>query len=434
MNVPRAKSIAVVALMLAAAMPSVLGGQQARADEFKKPKLKSRTLLVEAPSKSGIARATAFYTRGEGLDMACYANVGPRGYLGDTWQRRFSSDNGRTWSDWEILAPYETKTAEGVLQKGYKPGWVDPETGRLLTMVSTAKLTSGGKIKHEHFICGVLRYCVSTDGGKTWAVDEPVIQKGDYTAEHPIDGVWIGKNAFLMGATTMRPIRTRSGRILVPIQITPLDDEGKLANPGGGSYYLDSGVLIGSWTDGMKIEWEAVGRVAADPARSTQGCYEPTLAEMPDGRILMVVRGSNNHKAELPGHKWYSVSKDGGRNWSELKPWGYTDGAKFFSPSSCSQFVHHSSGRYYWIGNICPKNPYANLPRRPLVIGRVDPQDLMLVKQSVAVIDTTRPGDPGDVNLSNFMAHEDRENGDILVYSSRLFGGRGNTYVYRIEP
>ena len=395
--------------------------------------LKGRTLFVKAPRPTGIARAAAFYTRGEGLEMACYACVWTRGWVGDTWQRRFSTDNGRAWSDWETVR-HKTTTPEGVLYREPKPGWVDPGTGRLLAMVGSGLLVSAGAIKHEHFLRGVLRYRVSTDGGRTFAIDEPVIQKGGYTPGHPIEGVWTGKNCFMMGATTMRPIRTRSARILVPIQITPLGPDGKLANPGGGSYYLDAGVLIGRWADGMNIEWEAVGRVAADPARSTQGCYEPTLAEMPDGRILMVVRCSNNKKPQLPGHKWYSVSEDGSRQWTELQPWGYTDGSGFFSPSSCSQFVRHSTGRCYWIGNICPTNPYANGPRRPLVIGQVGPQSLMLIKDTVALIDGKKPGDPDDVELSNFMAHEDRENGDIIVYSSRLSHGRGNTYLYRIKP
>lgn len=33
--------------------------------------------------------------------------------------------------------------------------------------------------------------------------------------------------------------------------------------------------------------------MVADPAKSTRGCDEPTIAEIPDGRVLMVIRGSN---------------------------------------------------------------------------------------------------------------------------------------------
>jgi hypothetical protein len=309
--------------------------------------------------------------------------------------------------------------------------------------------------KHVPLKRALKYYRVSIDGGKTYAVDEQVIQKGDYTPDHPFEGVWTGKNAFKIGTIIMCPISTQDGRILVPLHTTPLDADGKLYNPGPGSYYLDSVVLIGTWTDGLKIEWDVSQRVVGDPARSTQGCYEPTLAEMPDGRIFMVMRGSNNKKPHLPSYKWYSVSEDGGYHWSELKPWTYADGSNFFSPSSCSQLLRHSSGRYYWIGNICPSNAYANTPRYPLVIGEVDPQSMLLIKETVTVIDTDwldkaetqmptvlppvvnangAPNESG-VQLSNFMVYEDRENRDIVLHMNRLPGGGGSgSYIYRIEP
>ena len=88
---------------------------------------------------------------------------------------------------------------------------------------------------------------------------------------------------------------------------------------------------------------------------------EPTIAEMPDGRILMVLRGSNDAKPQLPGHKWFTTSADEGKTWEPVTRWTCTDGSPFFSPSSMSQLVRHSSGRYFWIGNITPENPCGNV-------------------------------------------------------------------------
>jgi hypothetical protein len=65
-------------------------------------------------------------------------------------------------------------------------------------------------------------------------------------------------------------------------------------------------VLIGTWTDGDRLQWTMSQRVQADPKRTTRGLIEPTLAELPDGHILMVMRGSNGGSADpdfhLPSH------------------------------------------------------------------------------------------------------------------------------------
>jgi hypothetical protein len=394
-----------------------------------------KTRAMSAPKPGDAAWMNAFYTRGTGGDMASYMSIQRKSDVQDDFRRRFSTDNGRTWSDWEAVTDYKAETPQGTLRRYPQPGWVDPGNGRLLTMVMEGVLPRDNPM--EGMTRWSLHYRVSTDGGRTFVVDEPVIQKGDYTAEHPAEGVWIGKNSMMIGATTCRPIRTCRGEILVPVQITPLGPDGKYHRPGGGFTYHDAAVLIGRWSDGMKIEWELSERVVADPTKSTRGCLEPTIAEMPDGRILMVCRGSNDVKPKLPGYKWFSVSRDGGRTWSNPpRPWTYADGTNFFSPSSCSQLLRHSNGKYYWLGNISPDNPRGNLPRRPLVIGEVDPESLLLVKETVAMIDTKGPGDDDSLQLSNFLAYEDRFSGEIVLHLTRLLTDpppwRGDAYVYRI--
>jgi hypothetical protein len=51
-----------------------------------------------------------------------------------------------------------------------------------------------------------------------------------------------------------------------------------------------------------------------------------------------------------------------------------------------SALFRHSSGRVYWVGHITPENPRGNLPRRPLVIGEVDPKNLKLIRDCVVVV------------------------------------------------
>ena len=141
-----------------------------------------------------------------------------------------------------------------------------------------------------------MRYTVSNDAGKTWLFDDPVIQEGNYTAQNPFEGIFIGKNSIYLGDLGCIPIVTKKGKILVPAQTTLAGKDGELLNPGGGFTYTDVIVLIGTWTDGNKLSWKTSQRVEADPKRSTRGMIEPTLLEMKDGRILMVMRGSNGGK------------------------------------------------------------------------------------------------------------------------------------------
>jgi len=381
---------------------------------------RSRTLSVKAPPGAAVFQVQSFYTRAAGLEQMCVKSTEVGGVdVYNDWQRRFSPDNGMTWSAWEPIPDTGSlKTPKGV--RCLYPmvgGWVDPVNGRLLTMLTDGVMPT----PLAFFTHYTLRYRVSIDGGRTCVVDELVIQQGNYTAENPAEGVEVGRNSIYVGAVACQPIRTRQGNVLVPVQITPT-----------GGYYFDSAVLVGTWTDDMKIMWNLSQRVLNQPKQSTKGVYEPTIAEMDDGRILMIMRGDGG-----PGCKWYSVSTDGGWHWSAVKSWTCADGTGFYSPASCSQLLKHSNGKYYWIGNICPTAPDGQLPRHPLVIGEVDTESLLLLKDTLATIDTREPGDPEGLQLSNFLAHEDRADGTIMLDMTRYMPdsqGRwvGDAYVYRI--
>ncbi len=399
-------------------------------------RLKSREVFSETPRPGILALGNSFYTRSKDLDKMRVLSTMTRSDTADTIQRGFSGDNGRTWSEPEPVE-FITQTPAGVHRKYAQPGFVDPITDRLLTMVVEGILPGDDPLegmKQWH-----LRYRVSWDDGRTNIIDEQVVQRGNYTPEHPCRGVWAGRNGMMVGDNTCRPIRTRRGDILVPVQVTPVGPDGEYYNPGGGYTYHHAAVLIGRWTESDRIEWDLSDYIENNPARSTRGALEPTLAQMPDDRILMVLRGSNDASPDLPGYKWYSVSGDGGRTWGPIRAWTYTDGSNFYSPSSCSQLMLHSNGRYYWLGNITGRNPRGNRPRYPLVIGEVDPDTLLLVKKTVTVVDDCQPGDDEGMCLSNFMAHEDRENGDVVLHMTRMFTRKAGDWtadasIYRIEP
>jgi hypothetical protein len=394
----------------------------------------------------------SYYTRPTGIEKMCRRYVETKNDLLDSFEFGFSSDNGRNWSALQERKVFEPLPGGGAVRRHILPGFLDPVNGRMLTMLNEGVFPNDDALK-DGMTNTYLRYRVSLDGGRTNAVDEMVVQNG-FTAEQPMRGVTVGRNAVMLGDTGSETTRTGSGRLLVPVQVCPIGENGKYFNPGGGYTYHEAAVLIGRWEDevvvaavpggspaqdsqaerprtgatttrplaharGCRITWELSPYITNDPQKSTRGAVEPTIAQFPDGRVLMVLRGSNDVKPHLPGYRWFTVSHDEGDTWEDVRPWTYTDGGPFFSPSSMSQLLRHSNGATYWLGNLTPEYPKGNGPPYPLVIARVNPDSLMLERDSVFVVDTRREGEHPGMTLSNFHAHEDRVTGEIVLHLSR---------------
>jgi len=97
------------------------------------------------------------------------------------------------------------------------------------------------------------------------------------------------------------------------------------------------------------------------------------------------MRGSNGGALDksfsIPGYKWFSISKDGGYNWSSPEALRYDDGSDLFSPSSMSRLIKRTDGKIYWVGNITDTNPKGNNPRNVLAIGEIDQTNYRLKKK-----------------------------------------------------
>lgn len=352
----------------------------------------------------------------------------------DVCRISYSTDHGHTWADDQ---PYQVSfaTPAGMVRKGYGTPVVDPRTGRLVVLDSTSVLPTDGML--EALTYTFPTYRVSDDGGITWLFDDRIIHHGgEFSAQHPLPSVWTAKNAVHYGNM---PFFDRAGRLIAPVQITRLNPDGTLFCPPGALSFHETQILIGTWQDGGRLRWEASEKIAMEPEVSTRGAIEGSVAEMLDGRFLMVMRGSNAGNPSLPGHKWYCTSTDGCHTWSRPRPWTYADGTRFHSPSSYSTIMAHSNGRYYWVGNICEENPQGNGPDYPLLIGTIDPASCLLQRNSLLVIDTYRPDDPAPVHLRNFSLYEERSSGDLILRMTRLWVDedghmRGDAYSYRIAP
>ncbi len=356
------------------------------------------------------------YARFEGPEM-----IRARGQL-DADERpghltvEFSRDHGATWGDAQTW-PSGEKRPEG----DFRQDWGIPvPVGDRLLLVGY-----DGFFRNDQPLDGVTqttpRYRVSEDGGRTWAVEDPIVQTGpQFNEAHPFPGVWKGKNAVIPSNV---PLIARGGRVLAPCNVTTLGEDDRYFCPAGASSFTAAGVLEGTWRVDGRIDWKLLETVRLKPEQSLRGAIDPTLAEMPDGRILMVMRANSGANDPGAGYKWFSVSSNGGRDWSRPWPWTFSDGTAFYSPSSSSQLFRHSSGAWYWIGNICPESPQGDHPRYPLVIGRLDPASLRLDLESLEVIDTRCEGDSEKLQLSNFTLYEDRLTADVVLRLTRWDGG-----------
>ncbi len=326
-------------------------------------------------------------------------------------KRRRSKDNGRTWTEFESLPPTVTHPKRVRVVWGGGPQYYDP-VSKLSVSVWLHQAKFGGQVHNHSFVR------TSTDFGRTWG--EPTLlayQPGDEfdpSAGPPWSETALQLNQGYFGTNV---IKHSNGTLIhcLAAANAPNDPQNDQRRERLGSL-----CLIGTWdANAQRYEWMPGERLEISHNVSSRGLMEPSVAELKDGRVLVVWRGSN-WRTSAPGRKFFSVSEDGGQAFDPIKAWGYDDGTLFYSPSSYHRFIRHSTtGKLYWIGNIVPNNPSGNSPRYPLVIAEVDETDVALKKDTVTLIDDRREGEGSRLQLSNFAVLDNRRTHDLEIYLTR---------------
>jgi hypothetical protein len=348
---------------------------------------------------------------------------------------RLSVDNGRTWSAFEPLPATLSHPAGVEVWEGSGPRTFDPVAGVLvegwLRQIQQAvaaeagppppwvapplegdRVPEGAGTRQASYCIGkryndFAYYRLSRDFGRTWSPPRQfVYEEGEeFDPADPLKPAFLKRNQAYFGSNFAR----HSGRLVHCLVHTSVP--GDLPHNRRGSL-----CAAGAWdAEAGDYRWTCGRAVTVPEEVSAGGLDEPSLAELRDGRLLAVWRGTNTRTTD--GRKWFSTSEDGGMTLSPVRELAFDDGSRFYSPSSIHHLIRHSvTGRLYWIGNISEVPPRGNWPRYPLVIAEVDEDRPAIRRSTVSVIDTRAPGQTAYVEFSNFSVLEDRESHRIELY------------------
>ena len=356
-----------------------------------------------------------------------------RGY-GDSPQeprRRVSSDNGKTWSPLVAEPPWMTFLDQVSVLDWKFCGVHDPVSDRLvsLSIHHVRDMRQGPpRIIYNHALVRT-----STNGGESYGPPQVLKYEdgADLDADDVLNRDYLEHNTAYPGQSILR---LSDGRLLIPVTNAripaevPDEPSPRARWPAKGT--IGSLCFLGRWDEAAaEYVWQAGRPVWIPRSIAFNGLLEADVAELADGRVLIVWRITKTASGEA--RKWYSVSTDGGLTFSDPQVFGYADGTSFYSPSTFHRlFRSNRTGRLYWIGNICPENPTnAGHPRYPLVIAEVDEDALALKQQTVTEIDTRQPGEGAMMQLSNFWLIENVETQDLEIYLTRLYEDPTETFT-----
>ena len=341
--------------------------------------------------------------------------------VGDDIRARWSTDNGRTWSDFVAVQPSNNVTYAGVtVWEGEGPAAHDPASG-LLVQMWLRQITVRGVYHNFTYVR------TSSDLGRTWSEPRQLTyEAGDpFDPQQPLKPTFLNHNEAYLGNNIL--VRGDGSLVVCLAHANAPADPKNDQRP----WRMGSVLMLGKWNaEQRRYEWTPGARVEISPEDSARGLMEPELAELRDGRLLVVWRGSTHGwdgtVAKLPGHKFFSLSTDGGRTLTPPAVWTYDDGSRFYSPSSIHRMIRHSiTGKLYWIGNISPTPPAGNSPRYPLVIAEVGEAKAALRRATVTVIDDRQSDQGPGVQFSNFSLYEDRQT-HALVLHLTTYGQESN--------
>ncbi len=374
------------------------------------PIVKIRKELYKKHPKPGAAALVSVQYVGPKLEREEIHALEIRDDVPSEPQRRFSKDNGRTWSPFEPLPPTLSYPNKVEVWEGGGAKLYDKKA-RVLVDVWLRQIAVKGVYNCFTY------YRLSRDYGTTWSAPKQLHYEdsAEFDPADPLNPGFLQRNQAYFGSNIL-PHSNGTLIHCVAHANAPGDPDNEKR-----AWRMGSLCFIGHWNARTRdYRWTAGKRVEISPDISSRGLMEPEVAELKDHRVLVIWRGSNT--AQTPGRKWFSTSADGGRTLSGVQELKYDDGSRFYSPSSYHRMIRHGvTKKLYWIGNISATPPSGNSPRFPLIIAEVDEKMPALKRATVTAIDDRQPDQSDGIQLSNFSLLENRETHELELYLT-LYG------------
>jgi len=272
------------------------------------------------PTITPLTDYIAFYVQLPGGQLMGISETLVNGVRGGQARARYSSDNGRTWSDAQTLFTLPKKDGEWIIHNVLLDR--DGELHFFFTL--SYKVGPGNDFADENYDVWHIR---STDGRKNW---------------RPPHTVWKGFYGSMNSVTQLR-----SGRILLPVCFLTART---WRNPGQGlDAFTDAGRFsskVGySDDDGDTWRLSEVEFKTSMPYIGATGMIEPSVIELKDGQVWLLIRTQN-------GRFYEAYSRDGS-DWSHARP------TKILSSDSPAPLVRLRDGRILMFWNNCLRYPYA---------------------------------------------------------------------------
>lgn len=202
----------------------------------------------------------------------------------------------------------------------------------------------------------------------------------------------------------------RDGRILLPVYFGPDAKEP-----------FRSAVVCCAF-DGTRLRYETHGTELGRP--TGRGLYEPSLAEY-GGRWFLTLRNDD---------RGYVTDSHDGLHFAEPKPWTFDDGQELGSYNTQQHWLVHARGLFLVYTRRGANNDHIPRHRAPLFMARVDPERLVVLRNTEKVVIPERGGELGNFGANAVNARESWVTVSEGLWSdeSRRRGARGATLVAHI--
>lgn len=221
----------------------------------------------------------------------------------------------------------------------------------------------------------------------------PRPRQAGYTIYDPATAAWSPvkllampdeKLYFSSGAGSAQRVDLPDGDILLPIYFTGLGDDKQPF----------SAAVLRCGFDGQTLAVKQVGSAHSVPI--VRGLYEPSITQH-QGRFYLTLR---NDEAG------YVADSDDGLHFNEPRLWTFDDGQLLGNFNTQQHWVSHSDGLYLVYTRRGLNNEHVFRCRAPLVIAQVDPQKLVVLRDTERVIVPERGARLGNFSVIDFDERE----------------------------